>query len=191
MARSGTPDCDAGIRKIRSIRPPPVGGLILDAERTALAVPRQKLRLFRTAQSIDALASIDHRPKCPLVGSASASHGPRLIFYCGDFALHDQHRLSARQTVRDAVPAAKPKGSRASTALPNHVGGAFSPLGPLGMIELPPCSKGGHDLANPVRIDNMALSHYPWSLAVVLRGFMCLLYGLFERPRLWFLEILV
>jgi hypothetical protein len=59
------------------------------------------------------------------------------------------------------------------------------------MIELPPCSKGGHDLANPVRIDNVTLSHYPWSLTVVLRGFVCLLYGLFERPRLWFLEILI
>jgi hypothetical protein len=70
-------------------------------------------------------------------------------------------------------------------------GGAFSPLVPLGMIEHPPRSKGGHDLANPVRVDNMALSHYPWSLAVVPRGFVCLLYGLFERPRLWFLEILV
>jgi hypothetical protein len=59
------------------------------------------------------------------------------------------------------------------------------------MIKFPPCSEGGYDLGNPVRIDNMAFSHYPWPLAVVLRGFVCLLYGLFKRPRLQLLEILL
>jgi hypothetical protein len=64
-------------------------------------------------------------------------------------------------------------------------------LGPLGMIKYFPCSEGGHDLGNPIRVDNMAVSHYPWSLAVAFRDFVRLLYGLFKRPRLWRLEILI